>query len=213
MPITDWVADFGTSNHTTPYSGRTSSPCPPPSAFHPRFIVVGNGSILPITSVGDSALLRPFYLNDVLVTPNLIQSLFPFIVSPLIHLVLWSLTLLVYLSRILSVPHRPGTPCTCFRPRQKARYASTCYHVPPRYWNPPSNIGRAPTLPHAQRLRTPLAIQEGSGAATRPSAPYPASPLRRDSTLTCVLQLRTAPTSVVGSDADMCHMALHGSGP
>jgi hypothetical protein len=29
--------------------------------------------------------------------------------------------------------------------------------------------------------------------------------------LTCALRLRTAPSSVMGSDADMCSMTLHGS--
>jgi hypothetical protein len=29
--------------------------------------------------------------------------------------------------------------------------------------------------------------------------------------LTCALRLRTAPSSVMGSDADMCPMTLHGS--
>jgi hypothetical protein len=51
----DWVADSSVSNHTTPHSGSISSPHPP-SAFHPHSIIVGNGSILPVTSVGDSVL-------------------------------------------------------------------------------------------------------------------------------------------------------------
>jgi hypothetical protein len=60
--------------HTPPHPGHIFS-SKPPSLAHPSFIVVGNGSILPITSVGDSVLLRPFYLNDVLLSPNLVQSL------------------------------------------------------------------------------------------------------------------------------------------
>jgi hypothetical protein len=72
-PTTDWVADSGASNHTTPYLGSISSP--PPLAFHPHSIIVGNGSILPVTSVGDSVLPGPLYLNDVLVAPDLVQSL------------------------------------------------------------------------------------------------------------------------------------------
>jgi hypothetical protein len=91
-------------------------------------------------------------------------------------------------------------PRTCFRQRQKARYASTCYHMPPWYRDPPPYLGggglrrchvskaldlsppprRAPTLPRAQRLWTPLAIQDGSNAATCPSAPDPALLIRRD---------------------------------
>jgi hypothetical protein len=73
-PATDRVVDSGTFNHTTSYSGSISSPCPP-SAFHPHSIIIGNGSILPVTSVGDSVLPRPFYLNDVLVALFLVQSL------------------------------------------------------------------------------------------------------------------------------------------
>jgi hypothetical protein len=45
------------------------------TTLHPRSIIVGNGSILPVTSVGDSLLPGPFYLNDVLVAPDLVQSL------------------------------------------------------------------------------------------------------------------------------------------
>jgi hypothetical protein len=46
----------------------------PPSSTDPSSIIVGNGSALPITSVGDSALPSPFYLNNVLVTPDIIQN-------------------------------------------------------------------------------------------------------------------------------------------
>jgi hypothetical protein len=42
---------------------------------YPSSIVVGNDSILPVTSVYDSVLPKLFYLNDVLVTPGLVQSL------------------------------------------------------------------------------------------------------------------------------------------
>jgi hypothetical protein len=74
MPMTDKVADSGAINHTTPHSGHISSPRPP-SLAHPSSIIVNNVSILPVTSVGDSVLLKPFYLNDVLLLPNLVQSL------------------------------------------------------------------------------------------------------------------------------------------
>jgi hypothetical protein len=71
--------------------GSISSPPPPPppSAFNHCSIVVGNGSILPVTSVGDLVLPEPFYLNDVLVAPDLVQIL--------LSIRLWSLTPLVYL--------------------------------------------------------------------------------------------------------------------
>jgi hypothetical protein len=36
---------------------------------------VGNGFVLPATSVGDSVLPRPLYLNNILVAPDIIQNL------------------------------------------------------------------------------------------------------------------------------------------
>jgi hypothetical protein len=73
-PMTDWVADSGATNHTTPHPGHIFSP-KPPSLVHPSSIVVGNGFVLSVTLVGDSVLPRPFYLNDVLLAPDLIQCL------------------------------------------------------------------------------------------------------------------------------------------
>jgi hypothetical protein len=72
--VIDWVADSCATNHTTPHPGHIFSPRPP-SLAHPSSIVVGNGSALPITSVGDSVLPGPFYLNDVLVASDLARSL------------------------------------------------------------------------------------------------------------------------------------------
>jgi hypothetical protein len=72
--VTDWVADSGATNHTTPHPGHIFSP-KPPSLVHPSSIVVGNGFVLSVTLVGDSVLPRPFYLNDVLLAPDLIQCL------------------------------------------------------------------------------------------------------------------------------------------
>jgi hypothetical protein len=72
-PSTDWVADSGASSHTTPYPGNIHSSRPPSSAHPPS--IVGNGSVLPVTSVGDSVLPGPFYLNEILVAPNLVQNL------------------------------------------------------------------------------------------------------------------------------------------
>jgi hypothetical protein len=72
--MTDWVANSGATNHTTPHPSHIFSPRPPLFA-HPSSIVFGNGSILPVTSVGDSVLPRLFYLNDVLVATDLVQSL------------------------------------------------------------------------------------------------------------------------------------------
>jgi hypothetical protein len=72
--VTDWVADSGASNHTTSDAGNFTS-IHPTTSTDPSSIIVGNGSALPITSVGDSALPGPFYLNNVLVTPDIIQNL------------------------------------------------------------------------------------------------------------------------------------------
>jgi hypothetical protein len=74
-PVTNWVAYASATNHTTfdpdhIYSSR------PPTFAHPSSIVIGNGYILPATSVGDSILPGSFYLNDVLVAPDLVQSSF-----------------------------------------------------------------------------------------------------------------------------------------
>jgi hypothetical protein len=41
----------------------------------PSSIIVGNGSVLPVTSVGDTVLPGPFYLNNILVAPDIIQNL------------------------------------------------------------------------------------------------------------------------------------------
>jgi hypothetical protein len=67
----DWVADSDTSNHTTSDVSNLTSVHP----YHindPSSIIVGNGSSLTVTSVGDTALLGLFYLNNVLVTPDII---------------------------------------------------------------------------------------------------------------------------------------------
>jgi hypothetical protein len=72
--VIDWVADSGTSNHTTSDAGNLTS-VRPPTSTDPSSIIVGNGSTLPITLAGDLALPSPFYLNNVLVTLDIIQNL------------------------------------------------------------------------------------------------------------------------------------------
>jgi hypothetical protein len=54
--------------------GNLTSVCPPTFIDHSS-IVVGNESALPVTSVGDSVLPGLFYLNNVLVTTDIIQNL------------------------------------------------------------------------------------------------------------------------------------------
>jgi hypothetical protein len=74
LVVTDWVADSDASNHTTSDVGNLIDVLPPTST-DPSSIIVGNKSALPVTSVGDSTLPNPFYLNNVLVTPDIIQNL------------------------------------------------------------------------------------------------------------------------------------------
>jgi hypothetical protein len=75
LRVTDWVVDSGASNHTTSDADNLTS-VRLPTSIDPSSIAIGNGSALPVTSVGDSALFDPFYLNNVLVTPDIIQNLF-----------------------------------------------------------------------------------------------------------------------------------------
>jgi hypothetical protein len=72
--VTDWDIDSGASNHITSSVGNLISVCPP-LLTNPSSIIVGNGSSLSVTSVGNTALLDPFYLNNVLVTSDIIQNL------------------------------------------------------------------------------------------------------------------------------------------
>jgi hypothetical protein len=73
--VQDWVADSGVTHHTTPLVGNISTHRPLNSS-NPSFIIVGNDSSLPVTSVGDSVLPESFYLNNILLAPDMIQSLF-----------------------------------------------------------------------------------------------------------------------------------------
>jgi hypothetical protein len=72
--VQDWVADSGATHHTTPSVGNISN-LRPLASSNPSSIIVGNGSSLPITSVGDLILLGPFYLNNILLAPDMVQSL------------------------------------------------------------------------------------------------------------------------------------------
>jgi hypothetical protein len=68
------VADFGASNHTTSDVGNLTY-IRPPHINDPSSIIVGNRSSLSVTSVGETTLFGLFYLNNVLVTPDIIQNL------------------------------------------------------------------------------------------------------------------------------------------
>jgi hypothetical protein len=72
--VTDWVAGSDASNHTILDAGNLTSVCPL-TFTDPSSIIVGNGSALSVTSVGDSVLPSPFYLNNVIVTLDIIQNL------------------------------------------------------------------------------------------------------------------------------------------
>jgi hypothetical protein len=66
--------DTGATHHTTPSVGNIST-LHLLALFNHSSIIVGNDLSLPITSVGDSVLPRPFYLNNILLAPDMVQSL------------------------------------------------------------------------------------------------------------------------------------------
>jgi hypothetical protein len=71
----DWVMDSGASSHVTGSSGTLTSSH---SSFEPnsQHIIVGNGSSLPIVDTGRAELTsRPFYLNNILVSPHIVKNL------------------------------------------------------------------------------------------------------------------------------------------
>jgi hypothetical protein len=72
--VQEWVADSGATHHTTPSVGNIST-LRPLASSNPSSIVVGNDSSLPITSVGDSVLPGPFCMNNILLAPDMVQSL------------------------------------------------------------------------------------------------------------------------------------------
>jgi hypothetical protein len=71
------VVDSGATHYTTPSVGNIST-LRPLASSNPSSIIVGNGSSLLITSVGDLVLPGPFYLNNILLTPDMVQSLISF---------------------------------------------------------------------------------------------------------------------------------------
>ena len=74
-PGGEWILDSGASSHMGSGSGILSSP-PHPST--PSTIIVGDGSALPITTVGSASLptnSRSLSLLDILISPSLIKNL------------------------------------------------------------------------------------------------------------------------------------------
>jgi hypothetical protein len=72
--VIDWVTDSSASNHITLDASNLTS-IHPPTSTDPSSIIVGNGSALLDTSVGDFILHGLFYLNNAFVTPNIVQNL------------------------------------------------------------------------------------------------------------------------------------------
>jgi hypothetical protein len=71
---TTWVTDSDASNHTTFNAGNlTSIQLPLPA--DPLSIIVDNGLSLLITSAGNTTLPSSFYVNNILVIPDIIQNL------------------------------------------------------------------------------------------------------------------------------------------
>ena len=71
-PTTDWFFDSGATSHMTSDSSNLTHNF---ISRYPSSIVVGNGSLLPVTSTGTATLPGPFSLNNVLVSPSLIKNL------------------------------------------------------------------------------------------------------------------------------------------
>jgi len=73
----EWYADSGAGSHMVNHAGILFTSHPPQSS-HPSSIIVGNGNLLPITSVGShsfSTTRRHLVLSNVLVSPNIIKNL------------------------------------------------------------------------------------------------------------------------------------------
>jgi hypothetical protein len=68
------VANSDAMHHTTPSVSNISTPRPLNSS-NSSSIIIGNGYSLLITSVGDSVLSGPFYLNNILIAPDMVQNL------------------------------------------------------------------------------------------------------------------------------------------
>jgi hypothetical protein len=69
--VTDWVTNSGASKHTTSDVNNLTF-VRPPTSTDPSSIIIGNRLALSVTSVRDSTLFGPFYLNNVLFTPDII---------------------------------------------------------------------------------------------------------------------------------------------
>jgi hypothetical protein len=71
-PSSEWYADSGAGAHMV-NNARILSHLHPPLLSSPSSIIVGNGALLPVTSVGShsfSTARRPLVLSNVLVSPK-----------------------------------------------------------------------------------------------------------------------------------------------
>lgn len=73
--ITNWVVDSDASIHTTMDVDKLTNFRPSHSINSPSSTIVDNRSMLPVTSLRDTVLFGPFYLNNVLVAHDIIQNL------------------------------------------------------------------------------------------------------------------------------------------
>jgi hypothetical protein len=72
--ISDWVTDSSAPNHTTSSAGNLTS-VRSLLPTDPLTVVVGNISSLLVTLVDNMTFPSPFYLDNILVTHNIIQNL------------------------------------------------------------------------------------------------------------------------------------------
>lgn len=81
----DWFMDSGVSSHLIADPGNLSS-ATPSSIFHPSHIVVGNGSLMPVTAIGSTSFPSPhrrLHLSNILISPHVVKNLVSFGNSPL----------------------------------------------------------------------------------------------------------------------------------
>ena len=71
---TNWYFDISASSHMTSHS-NTLLHISAPRSFTPSSIIVGNASLLPVTTNGSTDLSGSFQLNNVLVSPHIIKNL------------------------------------------------------------------------------------------------------------------------------------------
>jgi hypothetical protein len=75
QPQPEWILDSGATTHVTNQQGNLTS-FYSPAHLNSNGIVVGNGSTIPIYSIGTATLAdHPFHLNHVLYSPSVIKNL------------------------------------------------------------------------------------------------------------------------------------------